>query len=125
MTPPASILESDNESNAIAYANSIGYLTWKNTPEKNNGYPDRVFINRYGLHVYIEIKAPGKVPRKLQIYRINQLRERFCLAFWSDDIVKIRRILNAFVDTQRLPTWSYEDVGPSGIGGDTPRPGDG
>lgn len=40
-----------------------------------SGVPDRIIIAPGGLIVFVECKAPGEKPRKLQSYRMRQLSE--------------------------------------------------
>ena len=87
------ILESYVEKKAVEFAETMGYITFKVSPVSQRGWPDRVFINRYGYHIYIEIKRGGKKPRKLQRYRIQQLEERTVEVHWSDDLETIKHIL--------------------------------
>ena len=110
------------ESRAATYAKQIGFLTVKVSPAKTDGWPDRVFINRYGLHVYIEIKAEGKRPNRLQIHRINSLRERHLPAFWSSDLAQIERILRAYMDTETLPRGCYPPLDFPSFCGDSLEP---
>ena len=70
------LLESEQERKAVVLSENLGYITIKISPMSNRGWPDRVFINRWGFHVYIEFKRLGKKLRRLQEYRISQLQER-------------------------------------------------
>ena len=113
--------EASIEGQAIIHATLLRFITFKVSPAKSDGYPDRVFINERGLHIYIEIKAPGKRPRKLQIYRINSLRERNVPAFWSDNINEIRELLDFYarMDPKDLSNRSYPPYDFAGKCGDT------
>lgn len=54
-------------------AEELGFLCYKFTSPGNNGVPDRVLIGN-GITFFVETKAPGGKPRKLQqkvIDRIN------------------------------------------------------
>ena len=42
---------------------------------KDRGIPDRLLILPGGLNIYVELKAPGKVPSKQQIHRHKELRD--------------------------------------------------
>lgn len=88
------MLESNIEQNAVEYAEKLGYLTFKVSPVSQKGWPDRVFINKNGWHVYIETKKPGKKLRKLQLHRIQQLKERGVEAYWADSLHQIETILD-------------------------------
>lgn len=50
------------------------YLCYKFTSPGNNGVPDRILIG-HGQTIFIETKAPKKVPRKLQERVIGRMRE--------------------------------------------------
>lgn len=39
-----------------------------------SGVPDRIILLPHGRIVFIELKAPGKKPRPIQIKRISELR---------------------------------------------------
>ena len=51
----------------------------------DSGYPDRLFISKLGLHVYMEVKRPGKVPEPHQCNRMHELRKRGILVTWTDN----------------------------------------
>jgi len=89
-----SLLETDTETKAVQYAEKIGYITFKVSPLSQRGWPDRVFIDPRGHHIYIEIKRGGKKPRKLQRHRIQQLEERGVEVHWSDSLPVIIHILD-------------------------------
>ena len=57
--------ESMIESKTVNYAKSNGWLVFKFISPGNRGVPDRLFI-RYSIVFFIEFKAPGKKPTKLQ-----------------------------------------------------------
>ena len=49
------------------------------------GYPDRIVFFKEGGFMWMELKAPGKEPRKLQAYRIKQLREFNHAVYWTSN----------------------------------------
>lgn len=57
--------ESIVETHLRKQAKEHGYLCYKFTSPGNNGVPDRILIG-HGKVLFIETKAPKKVPRKLQ-----------------------------------------------------------
>jgi hypothetical protein len=59
------IRESTIESKTVNYAKSKGWLVYKFTSPANRAVPDRIFI-RHSIVFFIEFKAPGKKPTKLQ-----------------------------------------------------------
>jgi len=87
------ILETNTETKAVEYAEKLDYLAMKVSPTGQRGWPDHVFINQYGWHIYIEMKKAGKKPRKIQFHRIAQLRQRNVEVHWSDSLPVIKKIL--------------------------------
>ncbi len=88
------ILESSLERKVVAYAESIGYITFKVSTVSSRGWPDRVFIDANGHHIYVELKQAGKKPRKLQLHRIQQLHERGVEVHWTSDYATVKKILD-------------------------------
>jgi len=88
------VLESSTERKVVTYAESIGYITFKISTVSSRGWPDRVFIDPNGYHIYIELKQAGKKPRKLQVHRIQQLHERKVEVHWTDSFSAVKKILD-------------------------------
>lgn len=61
----------------------------------NNGVPDRLVIIPGGRIYFVELKAPGKRPRKLQEYVHKQLREMGCVALVIDTKEKVDGFIKA------------------------------
>lgn len=89
------VLEKTIEAKAIAFARAQGLLYLKLNISGSRGWPDRLFINHAGQHLYIEFKQPGKKPTKLQQHRLDQLREYCVDATWTDNITDAKRLLHA------------------------------
>lgn len=87
------MLETDVENAAVTWAEARGWLTLKMTPTAQKGWPDRLFVWTCGIHVWIEFKKPGETPRKLQAYRIKQLRKRAVGAHWTDNLEEAKKLL--------------------------------
>jgi hypothetical protein len=98
-----SVLEKDVEGKASDYAESIGYISLKVRVTGQRGWPDHVFINPYGYHVWIEFKKPKEFPSKLQYYRLKTLIEQGASASWTDNLARAKDILDANVASTRLP----------------------
>ena len=64
-----------------------------------DGLPDRLVLIDVGKIAFVEVKAPGKKPRKLQEVRIRQLRELGFLVYVLDDERKIGGIINEICTT--------------------------
>lgn len=56
-----------------------------------NGMPDRIVLLPEGRQAFVEVKAPGRKPRKLQLFRHTQLRNLGYQVFVLDDPEKIKR----------------------------------
>lgn len=59
-----------------------------------DGMPDRLVLLRDGKFAFVEVKAPGKKPRKLQVRRHLQLKARGYKVFVLDDPAEISGILD-------------------------------
>lgn len=101
---PLPILESKIERDASDYAESIGYISLKINVVGQRGWPDHLFINPHGHHVWIEFKKTGETPSKLQEHRLKQLREQGAEAHWTDNYTEACEILDASLDTPRVST---------------------
>ena len=91
-------LEVDIEQAAADWACARGWESIKFTPRGSRGWPDRIFISISGVHVWIEFKKNGKEPRKVQLYRIKQLRKRAVNAFWIDNLEEAQTTLKFYED---------------------------
>lgn len=72
-------LESDLENRVCHEASDKGWWALKVQVLGHRGFPDRWFVRRaqgghYPEIIMIEFKAPGKKPRKLQVYVCAKLR---------------------------------------------------
>ena len=76
--------ESGVEDRTCVQARSEGWLAHK-VRFGDAGYPDRVFINLFGLHCYIEFKRPGEEPTPIQYHRMRQLATRGVEVTWTDN----------------------------------------
>ena len=66
--------ESHIEKRVCEIAKKHGWLVFKWQSTNVRGVPDRIFV-RQGEIVFIEFKAPGKKPTKLQAHIHRKLRE--------------------------------------------------
>ncbi len=57
------------------------------------GTPDRLIIGAYGMAAFVEVKAPGKKPRKLQEKRIEELRHMGQSVFIVDSYESIEKVI--------------------------------
>lgn len=79
------MLEREIEKKVKAHAKATGWLTYKWVSPQNRGVPDSIFI-KDGLVVFIEFKAYGKNPTKLQQKTISNLKDHNCLVFVCDNV---------------------------------------
>ena len=65
-----------------------GFLCFKFKSPGNNGVPDRILIG-HGKTIFVETKAPGKKPRKLQQAVHKEMRAYGAIVYTLDTIEKI------------------------------------
>ena len=85
--------ENDIEEYLIKTAKKKGFLCYKFKNSGQNGIPDRILIG-YGKTFFIELKAPGEKPRKLQIKKINEMRNHGATVYVVDSKEQIDQILD-------------------------------
>ena len=61
----------------------------------SSGWPDRIVLLPDGKIGFVEVKAPGEKPRKLQVHRHNQLRALGYKVFVLDDLGQIGGMIDA------------------------------
>ena len=59
-----------------------------------DGVPDRIVLMPEGRLAFVEIKAPGKKPRPLQVSRHKLLRKLGFKVYILDDVKQIQDIIN-------------------------------
>jgi hypothetical protein len=65
----------------------------------SSGWPDRIVLLPDGKLGFVEVKAPGKVPRVLQLHRHEQLRSLGYKVYVLDDPGQIGGILDRIQTT--------------------------
>ena len=73
-------------------AKAHGWYTRKWSSPSSRGVPDRIFLKE-GAVWFIEFKAPGNTPTKLQQHEINQIKEHGGNAVWVDDVDLFKALL--------------------------------
>lgn len=81
----------------VGYARQRGMLALKINTGAQKGWPDYLFITEDGKHFWIEFKAPGKKPTKLQTHRMKELSLRDVDVWYCDDIDQGLEIVNYMV----------------------------
>ena len=77
------MLEKQVEAKVYAWAKKNGVKTYKLSGPNFRGKPDRMFMFN-GEVLFLELKAPGKRPTKLQMSEIEDLRAHGINADWAD-----------------------------------------
>jgi hypothetical protein len=102
--PTEKLLESDLETMVRRAAKELNVLWLKFTPVGVRGYPDRICIAPNGKTGWLELKAPGKKPSKLQIQRIKELHTLGHTADCVDNLVEaidfIKALLPVLISTR-------------------------
>lgn len=71
-----------------------GGLCWKLVCPGTTGVPDRICLMN-SRSVFVELKAPGKQPRPIQVRRMNQLRQQGFTTLVVDSVDAIQEVLDA------------------------------
>jgi hypothetical protein len=87
--------EKQIEHRLVAAVNKAGGLCPKFVSPGMDGMPDRIVLMPGGHISFVEVKAPSKKPRKLQIRRHVRLRHLGFLVFVLDDPAEIPGIIAA------------------------------
>lgn len=87
--------EKEIEKKLALEAKKRGGLAVKFVSPGFDGMPDRIVLMPEGRMAFVEVKAPGKRPRPLQIARHKLLRGLGFLVFILDDVSQIGGILDA------------------------------
>jgi Holliday junction resolvase len=84
--------ESHIERTVCRAAKHAGWLVFKWSSPNQRGVPDRIFT-RAGRVLFVEFKAPGKRPTKLQRHIHEQLRAQGCEVAVIDNIEAGRALI--------------------------------
>jgi len=85
-------MESNIQKQIINYIEANGGYVVKIIRCNKNGFPDLHFLMN-GKTYYCEVKAPGKGPRALQEYRIEELIAHGGIAFFCDSLENFKNKL--------------------------------
>ena len=95
------MLEKQIEQKLVKAVKAAGGLCPKFVSPGMDGMPDRIILMPGGRLAFVELKAPGKKPRPLQLHRHEQLRNLGFEIFVLDrpeDIPFLMTIFNILVD---------------------------
>ena len=91
--------EKEIEKKLTLEAKKRGGLAVKFVSPGFDGMPDRIVLMPEGKMAFVEVKAPGKLPRPLQMARHKLLRALGFLVFVLDDESQIGGILDEVQST--------------------------
>ena len=86
--------EREIEQKLIDAIKAQGGVCWKFVSPGTAGIPDRIILMPMGRIAFVEVKAPGESPRKLQLARHRLLRRLGFKTFVLDNPEQIGGILD-------------------------------
>ena len=87
------------EQKLVNAVKAVGGIAPKLTSPGFDGMPDRLVLLPNGKVGFVELKAPGKKPRPIQLSRIKLLRRLGFKAYILDDEKEIGGIINDILST--------------------------
>ena len=87
------------EQKLVKAVKAHGGVAIKMNPAGMNGIPDRLVLMPGGKALFIEVKAPGRKPRALQITRMKQLEALGFPCFVLDDDKQIDEVIKNGIQT--------------------------
>lgn len=91
--------EKEVEKRLVDRAKARGGLALKFVSPGYDGVPDRLVLLPKAKLGFVEVKAPGKTPRPLQIKRMQVLRKLGFKVFALDNIDEVEVVLDAIQAT--------------------------
>ena len=88
--------ESAIEKEIVLHARKLGLLCYKFSSPGHRGVPDRLFFNKRGKALFLEIKRSGAKPTALQEYELRALGRYSVLAGWVSSVDKAKAFLDDF-----------------------------
>lgn len=82
----------------VKLAKKLDLLVFKFTSPGINGVPDRMLVNKKGEIIFIETKAYGEKPRKLQQVIIKKMRNYKLKVYVIDNREDIKKTLTTFAE---------------------------
>lgn len=93
------VRERDVEQKLVREVKAMGGLCLKLTSPSVDGLPDRLVLLHGGKIGFVELKAPGKKPRVLQVKRMKDLQDLGFKVFVVDDKSQIGGVIDAIQAT--------------------------
>lgn len=89
--------ESELETMVRRVALEKNVLWLKFTPVGVRGYPDRICVAPGGKVGWLELKAPGGKPSKLQLQRLEELQSLGHTADWVDSLTDAIKFIDSLM----------------------------
>ena len=86
--------EKQIEQSLVKAVKNMGGIAPKFVSPGFDGMPDRIVLLPHGVMAFVEVKAPGKKPRPLQVSRHGWLRHLGFKVYVLDDMNQIGGILD-------------------------------
>lgn len=93
------MLEKEIEQKLVRQAKMEGGRALKFVSPGFDGMPDRILLMPHGKLAFVEVKAPGKKPRPLQVSRHEMLRKLGFQVYVLDSMEQIKEIIHAVQTT--------------------------
>ena len=103
------------ENEFVKAVRKAGGVAYKLNSLTANGLPDRLVLFPGGKTLFVELKAPGKQMRPLQVKRRRQLQSLGFPVLCIDRFSQIKPVIDAVV------SWSPGTPFPSGLGASVPE----
>lgn len=101
-------LERELEEYFVNRAQSAGMLAFKFTSSGQAGVPDRILIAN-GRVLFVELKAPGKKPRPLQIETVRRMRRHGAFCYCISSREQVDRMIYDLIGFCSYPSESDYD----------------
>lgn len=88
------MLEREVEKALVHQVRKAGGIAPKLTSPANAGMPDRLIILPQGKVCFVELKAPGKKPRPLQLRQMQRLTNLGCMVRTIDHPNQIQELIH-------------------------------
>ena len=88
------MLEREVENALVHQVRKAGGIAPKLTSPANAGMPDRLIILPQGKVCFVEVKAPGKKPRPLQVRPLARLTNLGCMVRTLDPPNQIQELIH-------------------------------
>lgn len=95
------------EGKIVAYltkqAKAKGFAVRKLSYEGRHGAPDRLILAP-GIHLFVEVKAPGQYPRPEQLREIRRLNNSGLQAIWLSSYESVDNCINWLIERSKDAT---------------------